>query len=176
MTERQTVTDHDDRCPACDAPERRAFLRTLAGAAAGALVALGAGPREAVALSFAPIRGDRAGGDGPLTYPVPKSSGVEIDRDNEIIVARFDGKVCAFALSCPHQRSMLKWRESEGRFQCTKHKSKYSPDGTYQSGRATRNMDRHPISLEGGSLVVDRTKLLKSDDDPAAWAKAVISL
>jgi len=163
-------------CPECDAPERREFLRTLAGAAAAALAALGAGPRHAAALSFAPIHGERAHDDGPLTYPIPKASGVEIDRDNEIIVARFDGKVSAFALSCPHQRSMLKWRESDGRFQCTKHKSKYSPDGTYQSGRATRNMDRHPISRQGGSLVVDRGKLLKSDDDPAAWAEAVISL
>jgi Rieske Fe-S protein len=166
-----------EACRACGLElERRAFLRTLVLIAAGALAALGATPAEAAALSLGRIRGRGDGSGGPLVYRLPGTEGVEVDRENEVIIARHRATVSAFALSCPHQRSMLKWLAVDGRFQCTKHKSKYGPDGTYQSGRATRNMDRHPIALRDGALLVDRSVLLKSDEDPAAWTAAVIRL
>ena len=60
------------------------------------------------------------------------------------------------------------------RFQCPKHKSKYQPDGTFISGRATRNIDRHPIKREGHKLVVDVETMIRSDKDPAAWGAAVV--
>jgi nitrite reductase/ring-hydroxylating ferredoxin subunit len=155
--------------------ERRAFLRTLVLIAGGALAALGATPSEAAAVSLGRIRG-RDDGGGPLVYRLPGTEGVEVDRENEVIIARHRSTVSAFALSCPHQRSMLKWLAADGRFQCTKHKSKYGPDGAYQSGRATRNMDRHPVTLREGALLVDRNVLLQSDEDPAAWAAAIVRL
>ena len=55
---------------------------------------------------------------------------------------RFQGVVYAFNLSCPHQNTALKWQPDDQRFQCPKHKSRYQPDGTFISGRATRGMDR----------------------------------
>lgn len=110
--------------------------------------------------------------NGDLRYPLPGSDGATVDKTNELIVARVQGKAYAFALSCPHQRTMLKWEADENRFQCPKHHSKYQPDGTFISGRATRGMDRHPIKLEGGALIVDSTVIYRQDRDAALWQAA----
>lgn len=121
-------------------------------------------------------RGARVPGTDTASYPTPGEDGVTIDKDNEVVVARYQKAIYAFALSCPHQRTMLKWLGQEGRFQCTKHKSKYQPDGTFISGRATRNMDRHPIKIEGGNVVVDLETTIQSDKEQAAWDAAVVRL
>ena len=81
-----------------------------------------------------------------------------------------------FALSCPHQNNALKWVEQAHRFQCTKHDSRYQPDGVHISGRATRNMDRYVIRRDGESVVVDLHTWVQSDKDPAAWAAASIAV
>ena len=76
------------------------------------------------------------------TFPLPAADGVTIDKKTSVILVRFQGKVMAFNLACPHENTALRWKPAVGRFECTKHDSKYSPDGTYIGGRATRNMDR----------------------------------
>ena len=91
-------------------------------------------------------------------------------------MVRHQGRAYAFSLSCPHQRTMLKWRADDARFQCPKHKSKYQPDGTFISGRATRGMDRHAIRLQGRELIVDRAVVYRQDKNPAAWKAAFVSL
>ena len=48
--------------------------------------------------------------------------------------------------------------------------------GTFITGRATRNMDRLPIRLEGKNVLVDADHVFESDKDGAAWAKATIKL
>jgi nitrite reductase/ring-hydroxylating ferredoxin subunit len=111
-----------------------------------------------------------------VSYPVPGEDGVSIDRGNEIVLVRWEGAVYAFALSCPHQRTMLRWIEKEHRFQCPKHKSKYEPDGAFISGRATRGMDRYPLSRERDSIHVTTSASIHEDEDAAAWAKAVVHL
>ena len=114
--------------------------------------------------------------EGVLRFPVPASDGVQIDAANEVILVRRSGTVSAFALSCPHQRSMLRWREADGIFQCSKHRSEYSPVGVYLKGRATRNMDRLAVRLEGGEIVVDPGTVYESDQDPQGWAAAVVTV
>lgn len=104
------------------------------------------------------------------------ADGVSIDKANEVILVRHGGSVYAFALSCPHQNTALRWNADEGRFQCPKHKSRYQPDGTFISGRATRNMDRLPIRREGGNVVVDVDRMFESDKDEAGWKAAVVAL
>ena len=70
----------------------------------------------------------------------------------------------------------MRWLPAEQRFQCSKHDSKYQPNGTYTSGRATRNLDRFPIHRDGQSVVIDVSKIYKSDQDAAGWTSAVVSL
>src|SRR5207253_9283476 len=80
-----------------------------------------------------------------VSYAVPAANGAQIDKQNEVILVRWNDEVFAFNLSCPHKRTALRWEPDNSRFQCPKHHSKYQPDGTFISGKATRNMDRFPI-------------------------------
>lgn len=109
-----------------------------------------------------------------VSYPIPAADGANIDRGNEVILVRWSNAVFAFALSCPHQRTALRWRENDARFQCPKHKSKYRPDGTFISGRATRGMDRYAIRREANMVTVDTSTLHKQDKNPAGWNAAFI--
>jgi len=111
-----------------------------------------------------------------VAYPLPTEDGVSVDRGNELILVRDSGSVYAFALSCPHQRSMLKWREKDHQFRCTKHGSEYQPNGEYVSGRATRGMDRYALTLEGGQVLVDKSRKFEQDQDPAGWEGAVVQV
>jgi Rieske Fe-S protein len=101
---------------------------------------------------------------------------VQIDRDNQVILVRWQNTVYAFNLSCPHQNTALRWDEADARFQCPKHHSKYQPDGTFISGRATRNMDRLSVRRDADTIVVDVDAMYKSNEDQAAWAAAIVRL
>jgi len=167
-----SLPPREDACEGCGScPSRREFFRVGVGAAVAAAVAAVL-PASAGAT---PIRWIRSTGSaGEPRYPMPTADGVDVDRGNEVILVRYQGTVAAFALSCPHQRSMLRWRQEDGIFRCTKHHSEYSPTGQYLKGRATRNMDRLGIRLEGSEVVVDPTTVYHSDDDPGGWASAVV--
>jgi nitrite reductase/ring-hydroxylating ferredoxin subunit len=151
-------------CLQCEA--RRSFLKRAAESVAGYL-ALGVVPTFVAGVRF---------GADDVSYPIPATDGVVVDKENEVILARRGNRVYAFALSCPHQRTMLKWLESDGRFQCPKHKSKYQPTGEFISGRATRNMDRYPIRVEGGKVVVTVSRTIESDQDRPGWAAAAAAV
>lgn len=173
------MTDHDSEsgcAGACDAhpiaPDRRAFLRAAAVSAAGTLIALGSRAADAMArpLSFIASSGRTARGQ---SYAIPAADGVEIDRENEVILARWQGAVYAFNLSCPHQNTALRVDDSVG-FQCPKHHSKYAGDGKYLSGRATRSMDRLAITRDGANVMVDVDTLWREDRNPTEYAAAVV--
>ncbi len=159
------MPDHDEA--------RRAFLQT-SGCLALALVAAGVLPRDLLAQPIGTVTGTTSGAD--RVYPVPAVDGVSIDRVEQVILVRSQNRAFAFALSCPHQNAAVRWVENDHRFQCTKHDSKYQPDGTYTSGRATRNMDRFPIRRDGASLIVSLDRVFQSDVDAAGWAAAVVTL
>jgi hypothetical protein len=44
----------------------------------------------------------------------------------------------------------------------------------HSAGRATRNMDRFPVRREGGTLLVDVSRIIRSDQDSAGWAAASV--
>lgn len=117
-----------------------------------------------------------SGVEDELRYPIPETDGAHVDRGNEVILMRHDGAIAAFALSCPHQRSMLRWREKDGIFQCTKHHSQYTPTGEFMKGRATRNMDRLAIRLDGDAVVVDPARVYHSDEDATGWDGALVTI
>ncbi|HEY7878829.1 MAG TPA: Rieske 2Fe-2S domain-containing protein [Gemmatimonadaceae bacterium] len=167
-----TSSDCDD-CPI--ATDRRRFFRDAALALAGTLVALGATRRVALALPVELIHPGRRT-DHTVTYPVPTADGAQIDRDNQVIIVRWQNVGYAFNLSCPHQNTALRWDDADRRFQCPKHHSKYQPDGTFISGRATRSMDRLGIRLESTSLIVDLDQFYRQDKEPEQWKSAFVTL
>jgi Rieske Fe-S protein len=149
-------------CEGCGGPSRRDFIGS-----AVTLVLLGTAIGE--------VRAERVSGD-VVTYPLPDKDGVSIDKKEQVILVRFHNKVMAFPLSCPHENTALKWRQNDGRFQCPKHESKYTPEGVFTSGRATRNMDRFAITRLGNSVNVQMTKWFASDKQPSEWAAASITV
>ena len=153
-------------------PERRVFLRN---AAAFALTAISLGlPIRSVS---AKVLSSAVGGRKVLSYPLPAVDGVDIDRDNEVILARDKNEVFAFNLACPHQNVALRWNDEDKRFQCPKHHSQYQPDGEFITGRATRNMDRFAIRRDAANtIIVDPDTLYRSDEDPAQWQAAVVKV
>jgi nitrite reductase/ring-hydroxylating ferredoxin subunit len=160
---------------ACLGPaSRRAFLREAASLL-GCVASLGLTPGlvrdfEVVRRSALSMLGDEA------AYPLPPSDGATIDRDHAVILVRYQDRIYAFALWCPHQHTALRWQDEERRFQCPKHKSTFQPDGAFVSGRATRAMDRHPVRRDGEKVVVDLAVTLREDEDADRWRQAVVQL
>lgn len=162
--------------PTLAAMERREFFR-VAGLVLASLSLLGVAAPDASAMSVGRMTSMRPrAGDGrsERRYPIPAADGVSIDKDNDVIIARAAGKVYAFALSCPHQNTALRWDDSDHEFHCPKHKSRYKADGTFIEGRATRDMDRLAIRRDGATLVVDVDVLYQQDEKQAAWNAAVV--
>ncbi len=136
---------------------------------------LGTTPARAAAMSLGAIRPLQRAGD-EHTYPLPAEDGATIDHDSEIIVVRFQQKVYGFNLSCPHQHTALKWQAEDHQFQCPRHHSRYTPDGVFVSGRATRGMDRFGIRRDGDNIVIDVAKYYQQDKNKAEWEAAFLAL
>ncbi len=160
-------------CSDCSLHDRRAFLaRTLAAIATASVLLPGIVRAEAM-TGYVLFRAVRQS-DGTAKYPVPAVDGATIDAANEVILVRAGGKCIAFALSCPHQRAMLKIKGGDTAFRCPKHKSEYRIDGEFIRGRATRNMDRRAMRKDGMELVVDLESVIRSDEDAAGWSAAAV--
>jgi Rieske Fe-S protein len=155
------------------ADDRRDFLKHAAVLVAGAVATLGGSGRDAAALPVT-FGEPLASSGNELAYPIPAADGATIDRDNGVIVVRFQNQAFSFNLSCPHENAAVRWKAALNRFECSRHDSVYSPAGVYTAGRATRNMDRFPIRKNGTSLVVDVSRLIQSDQQKAAWDAATV--
>ena len=159
-------------CASCGSlASRRDFLREAASLVACAVI----GPIDALRFPIGTTAALRLL-DQEAAYPIPPQDGATIDRDHEVILVRYQDRVYAFGLSCPHQRTPLRWQEDQQRFQCPKHKSTFQLDGAFVSGRATRSLDRHPLRREGDTVVVDLSALLQEDKDRERWVDAVVQL
>ena len=182
MPKRSIPSDDDPSCTSCasrsaDAigPDRRAFLRDAAGAVAAALVFLGARRADALARPLAFVAPLAVHGE-TVRYALPTTDGATIDREHDVILTRWQGRVYAFSLACPHRNTALRWLPADARFQCPKHKSKYRPDGSFIEGRATRGMDRFALTRDGDGIVVDLAVLHRESDDRAAWSAAMVAV
>jgi len=166
----------DDACRGCALVDRRDFLRDASVAVVSVLVALGAAPKTAAA---APIRLVAAlgGSREDKVYPIPAADGTQVDKSNDVMITRWQGKVYAFSLACPHQNTALKWSDKDHQFECPKHHSRFEPDGLYvkDSGRATRGLDRFAVRKDANNIVVNLDKLLQEDDNEAEWKTAFVS-
>jgi nitrite reductase/ring-hydroxylating ferredoxin subunit len=161
----------------CSLPaSRRQFLRDSFAAVATALVAVGMPGASALAMPLEFMEGVRA--DDVVSYPIPSADGAQIDKKHGVILVRWQGAVCAFNLSCPHQNTALRWEEDHKEFACPKHHSRFRPTGDYieESGRATRNMDRFAITRDGANVRIDLDKLFEADKDTAEWTGATVKI
>lgn len=177
MSDESMIHDDCEKFDCAVSTDRRRFLRDSFLSMAGALIAVGMSKQAAFAmpLDFTEAR-SRSG--SKRSYSVPAADGAQIDRENEVILVRWQNALYAFALSCPHQNTALRWDDRDRGFQCPKHHSRFQADGTYiqGSGRATRNMDRFAIQLQAGNVAVDLDSLYQEDLDGPKWATALVHL
>jgi nitrite reductase/ring-hydroxylating ferredoxin subunit len=160
-------------CQSCPLATRRAFLRDVAAVLAATLGM----SRLAAALPALRITETTALRQGKTaSYSIAPTDGVQIDRDNQVILVRWENAMYAFNLACPHQNTALRWDDIDHQFQCPKHHSRYTPDGTFVSGRATRGMDRFSIRREDATVVVELDALHEQTKDPAAWSAAFVKV
>lgn len=154
---------------------RREVLAGTAGCLAGLIAsALGISKAEAAAL---PVRfHEGESGAGEIRYPIPATDGVNVDQRTQIILVRYQSKVCAMSLVCPHENAAVRWLPKEGHFECTKHHSRYTPEGAFITGRATRNLDRFPVHRDNNEIVVTTDGVFRSDQNGSAWASAMVQL
>lgn len=165
------MTESNHKCLDADCG-RRDFLRA-GGCFAVALAAAGL-PSSLAGLPVLETTG--AGAANDKRYALPASDSVNIDHGTQVILVRFQNSVFAFSLACPHEHAAVKWLNKDKRFQCSKHDSQYTPNGTYTSGHATRNLDRFAIRREDASIFVDLHRWFESDKNPSGWASAMVQL
>jgi len=169
-----SAPEHDPSCAKCSlAMDRRTFLRGAAFAAAATLAALGVAPGAAFAANVRAIS-PSSGAGGQRAYRLPTADGVAVDSVNDVIIARWQGRVYAFSLRCPHRGTRLEWHAGETRIFCPKHKARFRPDGSHDSGRSTRNLDRYEVQRRGEELVVMLDALRRADEDPTGWSAAIV--
>jgi Rieske Fe-S protein len=155
--------------------DRRAFLRDTALAVAAALAATGMAPGEAFAAQVSALVPVTAT-PRTRTYSIPASDGVQVDAADAVVLARWQGVLYAFSVECPHRGADLQWRPDEQRLFCPKHKSRYAPNGSHVSGRATRDLDRYSLKRTGANVVLALDQKLESQRDAAAWQSAPLKL
>ena len=162
-------------CGGCGGPTtRRQALGQMSAVALAAMAGVALRPETAAAVPVVEASGAQTG-TSEHSYPLPAGDGVVIDHDTQVIVVRFQQKAYAFNLACPHENTALRWKQGAGKFECPKHNSRYTPEGKFIDGRATRNMDRLHIARDGNTLTVDLSKIIKSDEQPAEWTAAAVA-
>ena len=144
-----------DDCNDCPLIDRRTFL-------------------SSAALMLPVIAGIRISRE-EKAYPIPATDGVQIDKDQDVIISRTKDKIFAFNLACPHQNTAIRWDNGKTRFQCPKHKSIYTPEGVFVEGRATRGLDRFAVRKDGNSIVVNLDSLFEQGKDADKWSKAFVT-
>lgn len=168
---------HNNSCNSCPIVERRRFLRDATMSIAAIAAALGIAPSFASAQSVEFITA-LGGGREDKSYAIPDKDGAQIDKQNDAILMRWQGKVYVYSIACPHQNTVVRWSDKDNQFECPKHHSRYLPDGEYvkDSGRATRGLDRFAVRRDGNNIVANLDKLYQQDEDPTQWNTAFITL
>jgi len=170
----QKTRDADrDACPGCQS--RRSALGQMSAAALAMIAGVELWPETARAVPISEAHGAKVGAS-ERSYALPAADSVAIDRDEQVILVRLQQRAFVFNLACPHENTALRWKEALGHFQCPRHESQYQPDGTFISGRATRNMDRFAVRRSGDNVVADLNRLYRSDQQAQDWANAVVTL
>ncbi len=97
---------------------------------------------------------------------------------NRISAGRFylvrdENGVLALWQKCTHLGCAVPWVEAEGQFHCPCHGSLYNRHGEVTGGPAPRPLDRFPVSINNGDVVVDTSKPIeRTKFDPSEITKA----
>lgn len=124
----------------------------------GGMLLAAAGWTSYVALK--PLASAGGGGVLPLLPPdsYPEGSATFV-RQGRLFVTRAGGELHAISQKCPHLGCAVPFCESSGRFECPCHGSVFNAAGEYVSGPSPRGMDRYPLQVVDGRVLVNTTVL-----------------
>ena len=151
---------------------RREFLTYAWGAAAGLLLLeAGAG---IYFFMYPRFRAGEFGGVffiGPeASLPPPDAAPVPYTAGKFWLVTTPENEPRALYMVCTHLGCLYKWAQSNNRFECPCHGSKFSHDGYYIEGPAPRSLDTFLVEVVDGQVSVDTGK--KTLGAPAAESPA----
>jgi nitrite reductase/ring-hydroxylating ferredoxin subunit len=138
-------------------PTRREVLEAGWKVGSGLLV-VAAGWTSFEALK--PLADVSGGGLLPLLPPeaYPEGSATFV-REGRFFVTRAKEELFAVSQKCPHLGCAVPFCEASGRFECPCHGSVYNLAGEWISGPAPRGMDKHPLQVVDGRVVVNTALL-----------------
>lgn len=99
---------------------------------------------------------------GSVTLAPPEAYGnvtATYVREARLYVTRVEGELFALSQRCPHLGCRVPFCEASGRFECPCHGSRYNLAGEWLDGPSPRGMDRHPVQVRDGRVVVDTSVL-----------------
>jgi menaquinol-cytochrome c reductase iron-sulfur subunit len=148
---------------------RRSFysvIINLMGAAMAAVVAVPAGaylllkPKSGAGADFVEIADVDAlpvGKPKEILYLRTRMDGWKRvqEKTSTWVVKDEGGKISAFTPQCTHLGCAYHWEDDPKKFVCPCHNSVFGLDGAVTEGPAPRPLDRHPIQIEGGKLLIN---------------------
>jgi cytochrome b6-f complex iron-sulfur subunit len=140
--------------------DRRRFLNNTWKVLGVALVA------EAAWTSYDILKPGAATGFGATVDAGPvadflEEGSVTYFLEGRFYVTQYQGGLRALYQKCPHLGCRVPFCESSGQFECPCHGSIYNELGEYISGPAPRGMDRFPISIQNGHVMVDTSAVVE---------------
>jgi len=157
-------------------PTRRQFLRGgLAASAAGVLISFGA---ASLAFLWPSLRGGfgarldagtaeavagAVAAEGHMPFPAGRAYLVAYDPADDPEGRYADitaGGFMALYHKCVHLGCRVPWCDSSSWFECPCHGSRYNVWGEYQFGPAPRGLDRFPVTVEEGRVIVDTSTIV----------------
>jgi cytochrome b6-f complex iron-sulfur subunit len=138
-------------------PTRRELLEA-GWKVGGGLLLLAAGWTTWEALR--PLAGGEGGGLFVLGDPegFPDGSATWV-REGRFFLTRSRGELFALSQRCPHLGCSVPFCDASGAFECPCHGTVFNVAGEWISGPSPRGMDRHPLRIEDGRVVVNTALL-----------------
>ena len=140
--------------------DRRKFLNTTWKVLGAVLVV------EAAWTSYDILHPTKASGFGGLVDAgsvddYAQEGTVQYFLNGRFYVTQYQGGLRAIYQKCPHLGCRVPYCDTAAQFQCPCHGSIYNVIGEYLQGPAPRGMDRFPISIEAGRVVVDTSSVVE---------------
>ncbi|MDP9184050.1 MAG: Rieske 2Fe-2S domain-containing protein [Actinomycetota bacterium] len=139
--------------------DRRHLLRTGLKVLGVALVA------EAAWTSYDILHPSEAGGFGGEVDAGPvadytEEGTVQYFLNGRFYVTQYQGGLRALYQKCPHLGCRVPFCDTAQQFQCPCHGSIYNVIGEYLGGPTPRGLDRFPIRIQDGRVLVDTSNLM----------------
>lgn len=107
-----------------------------------------------------PLAASTGGGRIELAPPDAYAEGTATYvRQGRLYVTRVEGELFAITQKCPHLGCKVPFCEASGRFECPCHGSVFNLAGEWMSGPAPHGMDRYPIQIVDGRVVVNTSEV-----------------